>query len=127
LNPWGISFISGLGTVYPNNIHNNVAISLKKSGILNSGTLPGAVAEGPFDRSKWEEKWSHLVPQNEDIYAQFQPADCVYHDHMQDYVTNEPDIVGVSEAILFFSFYLSYVNPTDNEAPSPPSNLRILP
>jgi endoglucanase len=106
LNPWGVSFISGVGTIYPKNIHNNVVRSLKRNGKLEHATITGAVAEGPFDRDMWKKKWSKLVPVDEDIYQYFHPANCVYHDHENDYVTNEPCIYGVSETILFFSTYL---------------------
>jgi endoglucanase len=126
LNPWGVSFISGLGTVYPMNVHNNVAVSLKNSGVLKEATFPGAMAQGPLDRAEWLAKWSKLVPSNEDIYGEFNTADCVYHDHINDYVTNEPSTNGASEAILFFSFYLRYLADPQLQAPDPPENLRII-
>jgi hypothetical protein len=126
LNPWGVSFISGLGKVYPKNVHNNVAVSLKNSGVLQDATFPGAMAEGPIDRAEWLTKWSKLVPSNEDIYAEFNTAECVYHDHLDDYVTNEPCTYGASEAILFFSFYLKYLAGSQLQAPEPPENLKII-
>jgi len=106
VNPWGICFISGLGTQNPENIHNNVAVSLKRSGSLKIGTVTGAIPGGPFKRTEWEEKWRHLVPKGEDKYAEFQTLEAVYFDHAKAYPTNEPCIYGSSEAILFFSFYL---------------------
>lgn len=105
LNPWGVCFISGIGTHYPKNLHNSVAKSLNKSGLLKDATYNGAIAEGPFDRQKWESKWAKLVPRREDKYLKFHTANAVYHDHNEDYVTNEPCIYGAAEAILFFSFY----------------------
>ena len=106
VNPWGVCFISGLGTVYPNNIHNSLAVMLKKEGKLENATITGAIAEGPYDRIEWEKNWSGRVPQKDDIFSQFQTSEFVYHDHVADYATNEPTIYGVAEAILFFSFYL---------------------
>jgi len=106
VNPWGVCFISGLGTVYPKNIHNNLAVMLKREGKLNDAAIDGAVAEGPYDRKEWEKKWSSRVPQKDDIFSSFQTSEFVYHDHTADYATNEPTIYGAAEAILFFSFYL---------------------
>lgn len=110
LNPWGICFISGLGANYPKNIHNNLAVSLRKSGALKNASITGAIPGGPLNRTTWETKWSHLVPTSEDTYLRFQPSECVYYDHMMAYPTNEPCIYGSSEAILFFSFYLRHLS-----------------
>lgn len=109
LNPWGVCFISNVGEVYPKNIHNGVARSLKNRKKIPFTTIKGAVSEGPFYRSKWEEKYNRLVPPDEDIYHHFHTSECVYHDHVNDYVTNEPCIYGVAETILFFSFYQRYI------------------
>jgi hypothetical protein len=106
VNPWGVCFISGLGTVYPKNIHNNLAVMLKKEGFSENATITGAIAEGPYDRKDWEKNWSRRVPKADDRFAIFQTSEFVYHDHVADYVTNEPTIYGTAEAILFFSFYL---------------------
>lgn len=107
VNPWGVCFVSGVGTVYPKHTHGNLPFVLKKEGRLKEAALPGSVALGPVDRAYWEKEWRHLVPgDRDDIYAEFQPKDCLYHDHPHDFVTNEPCIYGSAEAILFFSQYL---------------------
>jgi endoglucanase len=106
VNPWGVCFISGLGTVYPKNIHNNLAVMLKREGKLENATIAGAVAEGPYDRKEWEKNWSKRIPPKDDIFSAFQTSEFVYHDHVADYATNEPTIYGAAEAILFFSFYV---------------------
>jgi hypothetical protein len=107
VNPWGVCFISGVGTVYPKHTHGNLPFVLKKEGVLKEAALPGSVALGPVDRAYWEKEWRHLVPDDrDDVYAEFQPKDCLYHDHPHDFVTNEPCIYGSAEAILFFSQYL---------------------
>jgi len=124
-NPWGVCFISGVGTTYPKNIHNGTVHSLKEAGVLNENTIPGAIAEGPFDRSNWEANYGSFVPREEDIYYQFHTSACVYHDHINDYVTNEPCIYGVAEAILHFSFYQKYLNGGDVIAPAKPQNVRV--
>ena len=92
----------------PKNIHNRVAIYLKKAGVLKNGTITGAIPGGPLEAKEWEAKWKHLFPKDEDIYAEFQTSECVYYDHSKAYPTNEPCIYGSSEAILFFSFYIRY-------------------
>lgn len=111
VNPWGVCFISGLGTNYPRNTHGNLPSVLFKSGSIPEMALPGSVALGPVSREYWEKEWHHLIPWHEkDIYADFQPRDCLYHDHSHDFVTNEPCIYGSAEAILFFSQYLDKMN-----------------
>jgi endoglucanase len=107
VNAWGVSFISGIGTVYPRYIHSNLATELSKSGAIPAMTLTGGVSLGPIEREYWEKEWKRLVPRPAlDRYARFQPPDCLYHDHSHDFVTNEPCIYGSAEAILFFSHYL---------------------
>ena len=109
VNPWGLCFIAGLGAHYPKNIHHSLALSLKRSGALKNDTITGAIPGGPFNRRKFEAEWNRLIPKGEDIYAEFQPPECVYYDHFKAYPTNEPCIYGSSEAILFFSFYLRFL------------------
>ncbi len=124
-NPWGVCFISGVGTTYPRKIHNGTIRALKESGVLSENTVPGAIAEGPFYRDKWEANYSSFVPPEEDIYYPFHTSACVYHDHLNDYVTNEPTIYGVAEAILHFSFYLRYLNGGDADPPAKPQNVQV--
>ncbi|MGD9193393.1 MAG: glycoside hydrolase family 9 protein [Desulfobacterales bacterium] len=109
-NPWGVCFISGFGTNYPKNIHNRLARSLKKTGVLQNGTIKGAIPGGPVKPSEWEKRWSDLVPEGEDINVELHPPGAVYYDHFRAYPTNEASIYGPSEAILFFSFYLRYLS-----------------
>ena len=87
----------------------NLPTYLKRKGTIKNGAITGAIPGGPINRKKWETKWRHLVAKCGDIYAKFQPPDCVYYDHLKAYPTNEPCIYGSSEAILFFSFYLRYL------------------
>jgi hypothetical protein len=109
VNPWGISFISGLGTIYPMNMHTNVGIASKNANSKKNAILLGAIPGGPVDPSYWKSHCSYCpVPVDEDIFSRFHTASAVYHDHIADYVTNEPTIYGSSEGILFFSFYLEY-------------------
>jgi len=113
-NPWGVCFISGLGTNYPKNIHNRLAQSLKKTGVLKNGTIKGAIPGGPVKPKEWAKRWNDLVPEGEDIYVELQPPEAAYYDHPRAYPTNEPCIYGSSEAILFFSFYLRYLSDTNS-------------
>jgi hypothetical protein len=124
VNPWGVCFVSGLGTTYPKNIHNRMALALCKAGVLKSATIKGAIPGGPMDRTEWDTKWIDRIPkgkewicripENKDIYSNFQPQECVYFDFSNAYPTNEPCIYGSSEAILFFSFYLRYLSHLTN-------------
>ncbi len=126
VNPWGVCFISGMGTEYPRNIHNSPVVALKKLGKLKEGTIPGAVAEGPISRSDWEKNYGRFVPIDEDKYYKYHTSACVYHDHVNDYVTNEPCSYGAAEAILFFSFYLRYLS-NDTRLPISPENVKFNP
>jgi hypothetical protein len=113
VNPWGISFISGLGTVYPKNTHTNVGVALKNTTTKKNATILGAIPGGPVDPLRWKARCNYCrVPIEEDIFARFHTSEAVYHDHIADYVTNEPIIHGSSEGILFFSFYLKYLSET---------------
>jgi len=125
-NPWGISFISGVGTDYPRNVHNGTIRALKEMGVLSENTVPGAIAEGPFSRSLWEQKYASFVPPNEDRLIKFHTSASVYHDHLNDYVTNEPTIYGAAEAILHFSLFQIYALKYKDQIPARPRKLKIV-
>lgn len=94
-NPWGISFINGVGTDYPRNLHSQIAH-------FNNGRLPGAVSAGPAPKSvldNYEIKRSNLE------YNKFNSDSVLYFDDKTDYITNEPTIVTNATALFVFGFF----------------------
>ena len=90
-NPWGISFINNIGTVFSKNLHSQVAF-------FNNGYLSGALTAGPAPSNLLEKyKIQRLNNDNE-----FNSADIKYFDDRMDYITNEPTIVGNATALFVF-------------------------
>lgn len=94
-NPWGVSFIIGDGTTFPNCPQHQVA-NLLGSTNGSSPVLAGAAVEGPTSYAT-----KGLVPgmvacpssnATSDPYAQFNGHGAVYEDNVQSYSTNEPAI-----------------------------------
>jgi hypothetical protein len=91
-NPWGISFISGFGKFYSKNLHHQI-------GYLK-GKLPGGFAAGPASKKFIDEQ--KIPYQKNDSLYKFQTEDNYYRDDRNDYITNEPTIVGNATAIFVF-------------------------
>ena len=90
-NPWGISFINNIGTVFSKNLHSQVAF-------FNNGYLSGALTAGPAPSNLLEKyKIQRLNNDNE-----FNSADIKYFDDRMDYITNEPTIAGNATALFVF-------------------------
>ncbi len=95
-NPWGISFISKIGKDYTRNFHHQVAF-------FHNGYLPGGFAAGPIKKKIYEKYKIHF--QSQDRFAFFQPDSVIYRDDRNDYLTNEPTIVGNATAVFVFGYY----------------------
>ncbi len=91
-NPWGISFIGGIGKVYPIHFHHQIAFLKNR--------LPGALAAGPIKRKVYKSYKIHF--NNYDRFSLFQPDSVVYYDDKNDYLTNEPTIVSNATAVFVF-------------------------
>jgi hypothetical protein len=86
-NPWGVSFLIGAGTNWPQEPHHRISrLSLRPLGLK----LEGAWLGGPVAASVFNEQGISLA--NGDEYARFQSEQAVYHDDINDYVTNEASI-----------------------------------
>ena len=84
-NPWGVSFVVGLGTTYPHHPQHNIAVG---KGI----DIPGMPIEGPDTLSDYNSQGISLQG-GQDAYGAFDATTAnggVYHDDEQDYATNEP-------------------------------------
>ncbi|MGM0442756.1 MAG: glycoside hydrolase family 9 protein [Fibrobacterota bacterium] len=78
-NPWGVSFVVGVGERFPRYAHSQ----LNDIAGLNEGALVG----GPAERADWE-RFLSLPAGFDDPYAPFQGEE-VYFDILKDYYSNE--------------------------------------
>ena len=104
-NPFNVSCLIGAGTHYPLFPHHQIA-NLKKT------ELRGALVGGPASQAIFQSQ--HIVLDKlDDMLMQpgpVPPADipdevAVYHDTVQDYVTNEPAIDYTAKFLLLTAFY----------------------
>ncbi len=98
-NPWGISFISKIGRVYSRNLHHQVAE-------LTGGYLPGGFAAGPIKKIAYEQ--SGVEMPKFDRFAMFQADSVVYFDTKNDYLANEPTIVGNATAVFVMGYFSGF-------------------
>jgi endoglucanase len=93
-NPWGISFVGGIGSRYSRDLHHQISHILKRR-------LPGGFAAGPVKKEILE---NYNIPyESEDKFKVFQTDEAVYRDDRMDYVTNEPTIIANATGIFVFS------------------------
>ena len=83
-NPFGLSFLVGAGTSFPQNIHHSFARAARL-------TIPGAIAGGPtalgiLAASKLP------APAQDDPFAAWSTDDLLYEDRADNYVCSEPAI-----------------------------------
>lgn len=122
-NPWGVSFVGDVATPSPHDLHNQVGI------LVLNGALPGCLTEGPAPAA--DITGQGIVLHDADEYAEFQAARGTYHDDRNDYVTNEPTIVGNALAIWMTALFASRGLPPSDvpgaEAAIAPLRLRVTP
>ena len=83
-NPFGVSFVVGVGRVSPRNLHHAFA---QAAHVI----IPGAIVGGPTGLRTLTQ--SHLpVPARDGAYAPWSTDDLLYEDEAADYVCNEPAI-----------------------------------
>lgn len=109
-NPWGVCFIQGMGTTWPNYPQHNTSLILYQKLPYGTGSasvntpIPGMVIEGPVDYNDY--KAQGITLSGSDPYGAFDNASAggwVYHDDNQDYASNEPTTTGTVWAIMLFS------------------------
>ena len=93
-NPWGTTMFTGIGSVFPRDVHLITTHLTKRS--VRGGLVDGPVYERIFKSLKG------VTITEPDPLAAFQGA-AVYHDDMQDYSSNEPTMDGTASAILMFA------------------------
>ncbi len=94
-NPWGISFISKIGSNYTKNFHHQIGFFKKH--------LPGALAAGPIGKEFLDRY--NINFDTYDKYKSFQTKEAYYRDDKNDYITNEPTIVSNATAIFVYGSF----------------------
>lgn len=94
-NPFGISFINGIGKKFSQKFHHQVAY-------FKGGDLPGGFAAGPVKKEIIEN--SNIEFATSDNFIKFQTEEAYYRDDIQDYITNEPTITANATAIFIFGY-----------------------
>jgi hypothetical protein len=95
-NPWGISFIYGIGRDFPKKIHSQIAY-------FNKGYLPGALVGGPAPQKLFEGR----NIENYRLKRKFDFDDVIYFDSYDNYINNEPTISGNATALFIYGYYSS--------------------
>ena len=93
-NNWGVSFIVGLGAVYPHDAHSQVN-SL-------AGLQKGAGVGGPGEIRSWKRVFPTLRVDN-DKFAKFQ-SNIIYYDTEADYYTNEVALDYTAPSVFIFLY-----------------------
>lgn len=96
-NPWGTSMFEGIpdGGEFPEDTHLPTVQILKKQVV-------GGLVDGPIAAETYK-NLRGLTLNQPDEFAEFQPADIVYHDDVGDYSTNEPTMDGTADAVLMMT------------------------
>jgi endoglucanase len=96
-NPWGLSFISGVGNLFPVHLHSQVAF-------FTRGYIPGAMTAGPAPSELLK---NYEIKRSSRKYDLFNSGRGRYFDDHSDYITNEPTITGNATALFVFGYYAS--------------------
>ena len=83
-NPFGLSFLVGAGTAWPENLHHGLAQAAHVA-------IPGAIAGGPTALATLTGT-GLPAPPADDAYAAWSTDALLYEDSVDDYVCNEPAI-----------------------------------
>ncbi len=95
-NPWGLSFIYKIGTLYPKNLHSQIAF-------FNKGYLPGAVTAGPISKELFDS--FNNIKRTNFQYNLFNSVTALYFDDWNDYISNEPTICTNATALFVYSYF----------------------
>lgn len=97
-NPWGKSFVTGLGNSSIRNLHSQI-------GYFNNNNLPGGIAAGP---ATTEILKNYDITRKNLTGQEFNSDKVEYYDDRFDYVTNEPAIVTNATAVFALTLILTY-------------------
>ena len=93
-NPWGTTMFTGIGTVFPRDVH-------LMTTHLTGRSVRGALVDGPVYERIFKSLKGVTIREPDPLAAFQGPA--VYHDDWQDYSSNEPTMDGTASAILMFA------------------------
>lgn len=93
-NPWGVSFIYGIGNKTVRQLHHQVAY-------FRNNYLPGGISAGPAPRELLK---NYQIMRTNNSLSRFNSADVLFFDDKEDYITNEPTIVTNATAIFVFGY-----------------------
>jgi len=94
-NPWGYTFLTEVGSVFPTDVH-------LQTTKLTGRSVRGGLVDGPvYERIFRSLKGVSIT--EPDPLAEFQDSRAVYHNDFQDYSTNEPIMDGTAAAILLWA------------------------
>ena len=94
-NPWGLSFINGIGEKYPEHIHSQIAF-------FNKGNLPGALSAGGAPVSIINE---YEIARSDSSFSLFNSQSAAYFDDWNNYITNEATIFGNATALFVYGYF----------------------
>lgn len=95
-NPWGVCWVNSAGKNWSRHPHHQIAD-------ITGTQLIGFWNEGPDTKKDWMQ--FKLQLRKPDQYADFQSDAAIYHDDVEDYVTNEPTIFANGVGIALLSWY----------------------
>ena len=92
-NPWGVSFVTGVGSFAAADVHHPFTV--------HGGDHPptGGLVDGPVSGAINDE-FKKYFDIKDDPLARFQSAEAKYHRHISDFSTNEPTIDGTVSLLV---------------------------
>ena len=93
-NPWGYTMFTGVGSVYPKDIH-------LQTTRLTGRPVRGGLVDGPVYERIFRSQLGVSI-REPDPLGPFQDKRAVYHDDINDYVSNEPTMDGTASALLMW-------------------------
>ncbi|MBV6513222.1 MAG: Endoglucanase D [Ignavibacteriaceae bacterium] len=97
-NPWGKSFVVGLGNSSVRYLHSQI-------GYFNNNNLPGGIAAGPATTEMLK---NYNITRKNFAGQEFNSSEVAYYDDRDDYVTNEPAIITNATAVFAMTLLLTY-------------------
>jgi hypothetical protein len=94
-NPWGCTFFTEVGSVFPKDVH-------LQTTKLTGRRVRGGLVDGPVCERIFKSLRGVSITEPDPLAA-FQDERAVYHDDIQDYSTNEPTMDGTASAILLWA------------------------
>jgi hypothetical protein len=93
-NPWDYTMFTGIGRVYPTDVH-------LQTTKLSGRSVRGGLVDGPIREATFKSLRGVFITEPDPLAA-FQDQRAVYHNDFHDYSTNEPTMDGTASAILMW-------------------------